>query len=80
MNETRHPRISGRNVHVVNASLTLLTPVFCHALRVRMNSLTVPESALQLIGRIGGDEMSETKRTRNIAFRVTEEDYSRIEK
>ena len=45
-----------------------------------MNSLTVPESALQLIGRIGGDEMSETKRTRNIASRVTEEDYSRIEK
>lgn len=29
--------------------------------------------------RLGADEMSETKRTKNIAFRVTDEDYVRIE-
>jgi hypothetical protein len=30
--------------------------------------------------RSGGDEMSETKRTKNIAFRLSDDDYAKIER
>ena len=67
----------------VNAALTLLTPVFIVLLAFRLTLLTALLTFVSTeIGhdhRDGDAKMSETKRTRNISFRLTDEDYKQIE-
>ena len=61
-----------RRVNFVNARVY-------YAFRIPVSFVNKVESAF-LTRRLGGYGMSETKRTKNIAFRVTDEDYARIEK
>jgi uncharacterized protein (DUF1778 family) len=62
----------------------LLTPVFIVVFDRPLTLLTAYHSpAAELLTEIsvkGTLKMAETKRTRNIAFRVTEEEYAQIEK